>query len=48
MSNLSDRIERASVAPWKENPNWYVTNGKSVVGPVNTNLLLRGDRKSVV
>jgi hypothetical protein len=42
MSNLSDRIAKVRVAPWKELPNWYVTNGKAVVGPVNTNLLLRG------
>ncbi len=42
MSNLSDRIANARVAPWKELPNWYVTNGNAVVGPVNTNLLLRG------
>jgi hypothetical protein len=27
---------------WKERPNWYVTNGAAVVGPVNTSLLLRG------
>jgi hypothetical protein len=27
---------------WKERPNWYVTNGDAVIGPVNTNLLLRG------
>lgn len=27
---------------WKERPNWYVTNGDNVVGPVNTSLLLRG------
>jgi hypothetical protein len=39
MSSLSDRI---SSSPWKELPNWYVTNGSRVVGPVNTNLLLRG------
>jgi len=42
MSTLSDRIVSAQVAPWKELPNWYVTNGTAVVGPVNTNLLLRG------
>ncbi len=42
MSNLSDRIAQARVAPWKETPSWYVTNGKAVVGPVDTNLLLRG------
>jgi hypothetical protein len=42
MSNLSDRIVNAKVAPWKELPNWYVTNGDAVVGPVNTHLLLRG------
>jgi hypothetical protein len=29
-------------APWRELPNWYVTNGQAVVGPVNTRLLLRG------
>jgi hypothetical protein len=27
---------------WKERPNWYVTNGDAVIGPVNTPLLLRG------
>jgi hypothetical protein len=40
MSNLSDRIAKASVTP--EATNWYVTNGNAVVGPVNTSLLLRG------
>jgi hypothetical protein len=30
------------IAPWRQLPNWYVTNGQAVVGPVNTNLLLRG------
>jgi hypothetical protein len=30
------------ITPWRELPNWYVTNGRAVVGPVNTNLLLRG------
>ncbi len=42
MSTLSDRIEHARSTPWKAAPNWYVTNGQAVVGPVNTNLLLRG------
>lgn len=47
MSNLSARIEKARTptwreTPWKETPNWYVTNGNAIVGPVNTNLLLRG------
>src|SRR5688572_12757958 len=41
MSQLSDRTD-ASRAPWQELPNWYVTNGNAVIGPVNTNLLLRG------
>jgi hypothetical protein len=41
MSQLSDRTE-PSRTPWRELPNWYVTNGNAVVGPVNTNLLLRG------
>jgi hypothetical protein len=40
MSNLSDRIAKARVAP--EANNWYVTNGNAVVGPVDTSLLLRG------
>lgn len=31
-----------SVAPWREQPNWYVTNGIKIVGPVDTRLLLRG------
>jgi hypothetical protein len=38
----SDLVGSARVAPWKELPNWYVTNGQRVVGPVNTSLLLRG------
>lgn len=42
MTQLSLRHDTPSVAPWRETPNWYVTNGKAVVGPVNTNLLLRG------
>jgi hypothetical protein len=42
MSNLSDRIANTRVAPWKELPNWYVTNGNAVIGPVDTHLLLRG------
>lgn len=43
MTNLSESIERAAKsAPWKELANWYVTNGQAIVGPVNTNLLLRG------
>ena len=42
MSQLSQRNDTPRVAPWRELPNWYVTNGKAVVGPVNTNLLLRG------
>src|SRR6187551_1961340 len=41
MSQPSDRTE-PSRTPWRELPNWYVTNGNAVVGPVNTNLLLRG------
>ncbi|HKO92506.1 MAG TPA: hypothetical protein VJU61_15200, partial [Polyangiaceae bacterium] len=40
MSNLSDRIAKARVT--SDASNWYVTNGSAVVGPVNTNLLLRG------
>jgi hypothetical protein len=40
--SLSDRIAASRVSPWRELPNWYVTNGTAVVGPVNTNLLLRG------
>jgi hypothetical protein len=40
--SLSDRIAATRVSPWKELPNWYVTNGTSVVGPVGTSLLLRG------
>ena len=42
MSNLSDRIAPAHEAPGAEANHWYVTNGKAVVGPVNTSLLLRG------
>lgn len=42
MSNLSERIATACRAPWKEAPNWYVTDGRAVVGPVHTQLLLRG------
>lgn len=42
MSNLPNPIASACNAPWKEAPNWYVTNGQAVVGPVHTGLLLRG------
>ncbi len=42
MSELSDSIVPSRPSPWLEAPNWYVTNGSAVVGPVNTNLLLRG------
>jgi hypothetical protein len=42
MTSLSESIERARTAPWRELANWYVTNGEAVVGPVNTSLLLRG------
>jgi hypothetical protein len=42
MSQLSDRTDSARATPWRELPNWYVTNGSAVIGPVNTNLLLRG------
>lgn len=42
MSNLSDRIVKARALAEQEASNWYVTNGSKVVGPVKTNLLLRG------
>ena len=42
MSNLSDRIVKARALAEQEASNWYVTNGSAVVGPVKTNLLLRG------
>jgi hypothetical protein len=40
--SLTDRTESPRTTPWREPPNWYVTDGRAVVGPVNTNLLLRG------
>lgn len=42
MTQLSLRHDTPSATPWRELPNWYVTNGSAVVGPVNTSLLLRG------
>lgn len=42
MNQPSPRHDTPRVTPWRELPNWYVTNGSKVVGPVNTNLLLRG------
>ncbi|HEU4576811.1 MAG TPA: GAF domain-containing protein [Polyangiaceae bacterium] len=42
MSNLSDRITKARAKRGGRGNDWYVTNGSKVVGPVNTNLLLRG------
>ena len=42
MNQPSPRHDSPRVAPWRELPNWYVTNGRAVVGPVNTSLLLRG------
>jgi hypothetical protein len=42
MNQPSPRHDTSRVAPWRELPNWYVTNGRAVVGPVNTSLLLRG------
>jgi hypothetical protein len=38
----SPSTDSARVAPWQKLDNWYVTDGKAVVGPVDTNLLLRG------
>jgi hypothetical protein len=35
-------MERLSRSPRHENDAWYVTNGSLVVGPVGTDLLLRG------
>jgi hypothetical protein len=42
MTQPSLRHDSPRIAPWREPPNWYVTNGQAVVGPVNTNLLLSG------
>lgn len=42
MNQPSPRLDTSRVAPWRELPNWYVTNGRAVVGPVNIGLLLRG------
>jgi hypothetical protein len=42
MSNLSDRIAKARALADQEASNWYVTDGSAVIGPVQTNLLLRG------
>jgi hypothetical protein len=40
ISSSESVVSRA--APWRELPSWYVTNGRKVVGPVDTQLLLRG------
>jgi hypothetical protein len=42
MTQPSLRHDPTRATPWRELPNWYVTNGQAVVGPVNTQLLLRG------
>ena len=42
MSVSSESVITQRGAPWRELPNWYVTNGQKVVGPVDTQLLLRG------
>lgn len=42
MSQPSESVNPHRGAPWRELPNWYVTNGQKVVGPVDTQLLLRG------
>jgi hypothetical protein len=34
--------QRSPSLLWQDLPNWYVTNGEKVVGPVSGNLLLRG------
>ena len=40
MSSSSETVSPHRGAPWRELPNWYVTNGQKVVGPVDTQLLL--------
>lgn len=42
MSQSSESVAASRSALWRELPNWYVTNGQKVVGPVDTQLLLRG------
>lgn len=42
MSVSSESVVAHRGSPWRELPNWYVTNGQKVVGPVDTQLLLRG------
>jgi hypothetical protein len=42
MSISSETVAPQHAASWREPPNWYVTNGQKVVGPVDTQLLLRG------
>jgi hypothetical protein len=42
MTMQSESVDTHRAAPWRELPNWYVTNGQKVVGPVDTQLLLRG------
>ena len=36
MSSSSASVIPPRGAPWRELPNWYVTNGQKVVGPVDT------------
>lgn len=40
--SLSESIASVRLSPWREPPSWYVTNGDRVVGPLHTNVLLRG------
>ena len=42
MTQLSESTDTARAPFGGEGPNWYVTNGQKVVGPVDTSLLLRG------